>query len=189
MNRETDEGGYSPVQVDDQGKPRTIDGIDLAWNEWWVAAYARHAVLTDRSSYAFSARLFAIGSALLMGPTDVGSVPQLPIQSRIAALIPFTVSLPALFSTSLPFPHLPLPYYLPLPPGGVPFTISAGVERFHVMPAVSVVYARRVQRVMSGGDARRLGVHNNCVVSRPSFNNVYSQYCGLIRVLASATIF
>ena len=50
LNREADEGGYSPVQVDDEGLPRTMQGIDLAWEDWWAAAYARHAVLTDRSS-------------------------------------------------------------------------------------------------------------------------------------------
>ncbi len=24
------------MQVDDEGKPRTMDGIDLAWADWWV---------------------------------------------------------------------------------------------------------------------------------------------------------
>jgi hypothetical protein len=33
-NREA--GGFSPVQVDDEGKPRTMDGIDLAWADWWA---------------------------------------------------------------------------------------------------------------------------------------------------------
>jgi hypothetical protein len=133
--------------VDDQGNPRTIDGIDLAWNEWWVAAYARHAVLTDRSSYAFSARLFAIGSALLMSPIDTGSAQQPSVQSTLAAVIPFTVSLPALFSPL----SSPRPHPMPLLHCAVALTVTAGMERLRFMPAVPVVHARRVRRVMSGG--------------------------------------
>jgi hypothetical protein len=124
LNREKDEGGYSPVQIDDEGRPRTVEGkcvlvlycksvlrlhsmreavstrhrlsmgrlvgrrvrisIPHFWTSWFFfffvllycrnfvvhqrcsCRYAQHAVLTDRSSYAFSARLFAIGSSMLL---------------------------------------------------------------------------------------------------------------------------
>ncbi len=85
-----------------------MDGIDLAWADWWVSAYAHHAVLTDRSSYvtsfvsvhlcnilrmyAFSARLFSIGSALLSQPRDSTSLSQ-TLQSRLELHKPITVSL------------------------------------------------------------------------------------------------
>jgi hypothetical protein len=93
LNKETDEGGFSPVQVDDEGRPRTMEGIDLAWAEWWVAAYAQHAILTDRSSYAFSARLFSIGSKLLLH--SAGDINRLESNFAIdlANSIPITVRL------------------------------------------------------------------------------------------------
>jgi len=79
--------------VDDEGKPRTMEGIDLAWEDWWVAAYAQHAVVTDRSSYAFSARLFAIGSVFLTHAIDDMSRLDPSFTSDLSAKIPVTVSL------------------------------------------------------------------------------------------------
>ncbi len=38
-------------------------------------SYAQHAVLTDRSSYAFSARLFSIGSSMLLPDVHNVDVP------------------------------------------------------------------------------------------------------------------
>jgi hypothetical protein len=92
LNRETDEGGFSPVQIDDVGKPRTIEGIDLAWSDWWVAAYSEHAVLTDRSSYAFSARLFAIGSVFLRHAAHEIDRLERSFVDHLNSKIPVTVS-------------------------------------------------------------------------------------------------
>lgn len=107
LNREADEGGYSSVQVDDEGKPRTEEGIDLAWADWWVAAYAQHAVLTDRSSYAFSARLFGIGSSFLRNyVSSADEIEQSVLVSDLTAKMPITVScFPRFLARQMPGLH------------------------------------------------------------------------------------